>query len=49
MTTITYVQDVPGRLGNALRAIRVFAAAAFEIVLLGAYAEGAEAAGVRRR
>ncbi|GGU32023.1 hypothetical protein [Streptomyces lavendofoliae] len=34
------------RLGNALRAIRVFAEAAFGVVVLG---EFAEEAGVRRR
>jgi hypothetical protein len=34
------------RLGEALRAVRVFAGAAFDVIILGAY--GAEA-GVRRR
>ncbi|MEV3990589.1 hypothetical protein AB0J57_16935 [Streptomyces sp. NPDC049837] len=34
------------RLGNALRAIKVFAEAAFGVVVLGEYAEEA---GVRRR
>ncbi|GAA2483732.1 hypothetical protein [Streptomyces gobitricini] len=34
------------RLGNALRAIKVFAEAAFEVAVLG---EFAEEAGVRRR
>lgn len=34
------------RLGNALRAIRVFAGAAFDVVILGEYGEEA---GVRRR
>ncbi|MDN3296258.1 hypothetical protein QWM81_19765 [Streptomyces ficellus] len=34
------------RLGNALRAIKVFAEAAFAVVVLGEYAEEA---GVRRR
>ncbi|MFF4271111.1 hypothetical protein [Streptomyces sp. NPDC001536] len=34
------------RLGNALRAIRVFAGAAFDVVILGEYAEEA---GVRRK
>ncbi|WP_320777508.1 hypothetical protein [Streptomyces sp. CRN 30] len=36
-------------LGGALRAVRVFAGAAFDVVLLGDYPEGAEDAGVRRR
>lgn len=34
------------RLGSALRAIRVFAGAAFDVVILGEYAEEA---GVRRK
>ncbi|MFI6037705.1 hypothetical protein ACIBBD_26710 [Streptomyces sp. NPDC051315] len=34
------------RLGGALRAVRVFAGAAFEVIVLGEYAEEA---GVRRR
>ncbi|KUN21197.1 hypothetical protein AQJ23_30100 [Streptomyces antibioticus] len=34
------------RLGDALRAIRVFAGAAFEVIVLGEYGEEA---GVRRR
>lgn len=34
------------RIGNALRAIRVFAGAAFDVVILGEYAEEA---GVRRK
>ncbi|MFF8972378.1 hypothetical protein [Streptomyces sp. NPDC014995] len=34
------------RLGDALRAVRVFAGAAFDVILLGEYAEEA---GVRRR
>ncbi|KUM82543.1 hypothetical protein AQI94_40505 [Streptomyces pseudovenezuelae] len=34
------------RLGNALRAVRVFAGAAFDVVILGEYGEEA---GVRRR
>ncbi|WP_167536390.1 hypothetical protein [Streptomyces ficellus] len=57
MTTAT-LHDAPGatalgttphpahRLGNALRAIKVFAEAAFGVVVLG---EFAEEAGVRRR
>ncbi|MCX4763047.1 hypothetical protein OG562_19090 [Streptomyces sp. NBC_01275] len=34
------------RLGDALRAVKVFAVAAFEVIVLGEYAEEA---GVRRR
>ncbi|MES5821698.1 hypothetical protein [Streptomyces sp. RG80] len=34
------------RLGNALRAIRVFAGAAFDVLILGEYSEEA---GVRRK
>ncbi|MEU6143081.1 hypothetical protein ABZ848_22270 [Streptomyces sp. NPDC047081] len=34
------------RFGNALRAVRVFAGAAFDVVILGEYGEEA---GVRRR
>ncbi|MET9427377.1 MULTISPECIES: hypothetical protein [unclassified Streptomyces] len=49
MTTVTYIHGRSGPVGNALRAIKVFAAAALEVVLLGEYAEEAEAAGVRRR
>ncbi|MFD7770270.1 hypothetical protein [Streptomyces sp. NPDC059787] len=36
----------PHRLGDALRAVKVFLGAAFEVVLLGEYGEEA---GVRRR
>ncbi len=36
----------PHRLGDALRAVKVFFGAAFDVVLLGEYGE---AAGVRRR
>ncbi|MET9804794.1 hypothetical protein [Streptomyces sp. NPDC006368] len=36
------------RLGNALRAVKVFAEAAFGVVVLGEYAEQADA-GVKRR
>jgi hypothetical protein len=36
----------PHRLGNALRAIKVFAGAAFSVVVLGEYGEEA---GVRRK
>ncbi|WP_228974235.1 hypothetical protein [Streptomyces sp. DH12] len=40
--------DLPGsRIGGALRAVRVFTAAAFGVAVLGAY--DAEAAGVVRR
>lgn len=44
----TPVSDLHGthRLGNALRAIRVFAGAAFDVVILGEYGEEA---GVRRK
>ncbi|WP_432054718.1 hypothetical protein [Streptomyces sp. bgisy022] len=38
--------DRPLRLGDALRAVRVFLGTAFEVVLLGEYSEEA---GVRRR
>ncbi|MEU0738227.1 hypothetical protein [Streptomyces sp. NPDC006134] len=40
------------RLGDALRAVRVFAGAAFDVVILGEcgeYGEHGEEAGVRRR
>jgi hypothetical protein len=36
----------PHRVGNALRAIRVFAGAAFSVVILGEYGEEA---GIRRK
>ncbi|WP_406125155.1 hypothetical protein [Streptomyces sp. NBC_00989] len=36
----------PHRLGNALRAIKVFAGAAFSVVVLGEYGEEA---GIRRK
>ncbi|MDH6700018.1 hypothetical protein ACIQKE_13810 [Streptomyces griseoviridis] len=36
----------PHRLGDALRAVKVFAGAAFDVVILGEYGEEA---GVRRR
>ncbi|MEU7278948.1 hypothetical protein AB0A69_09255 [Streptomyces sp. NPDC045431] len=58
MTTVTHIPGAhgrpapSGRLGNALRAVRVFTTAALEVVLLGEYTEEAEAkaaAGVRRR
>lgn len=44
----TPLSDLHGthRLGNALRAIRVFAGAAFDVVILGEYGEEA---GVRRK
>lgn len=44
----TPLSDLHGthRIGNALRAIRVFAGAAFDVVILGEYSEEA---GVRRK
>lgn len=39
----------PHRLGNTLRAIRVYAITAFEVAVLGEYAEETEKAGARRR
>ncbi|NEC83848.1 hypothetical protein G3I38_32600 [Streptomyces sp. SID7958] len=39
----------PHRLGDAVRAVRVFLGAAFDVVLLGEYGEYGEEAGVRRR
>ncbi|WP_181794861.1 hypothetical protein [Streptomyces sp. WELS2] len=36
-------------LGNALRAVKVFAEAAFGVVVLGGYGEYGEEAGIRRR
>ncbi|WP_203610307.1 hypothetical protein [Streptomyces sp. SID8111] len=41
--------DRPHRVGAALRAVRVFLGAAFDVVLLGEYGEYGEEAGVRRR
>ncbi|ANS66056.1 hypothetical protein SLINC_3832 [Streptomyces lincolnensis] len=43
----TSLSDTPRhRLGDALRAMRVFAGAAFDVIILGEYGEEA---GVRRR
>ncbi|MBK3526861.1 MULTISPECIES: hypothetical protein [Streptomyces] len=36
-------------LGDALRAVKVFAEAAFSVVILGEYGEYGEEAGIRRR
>ncbi|MFF9004118.1 hypothetical protein ACF1GW_40200 [Streptomyces achromogenes] len=36
-------------LGNALRAVKVFAEAALGVVILGGYGEYGEEAGIRRR
>jgi hypothetical protein len=42
----TATGSTPHRLGNALRAVKVFASAVFSVAVLGEYAEEA---GVRRR
>ncbi len=44
--TATGVRHPPHRVGNALRAVKVFASAVFSVAVLGEYAEEA---GVRRR
>ncbi|MCS0635973.1 hypothetical protein NX801_09905 [Streptomyces sp. LP05-1] len=45
-TALGTVPHSPHRLGNALRALKVYAEAALEVVVLGEYAEQA---GVRHR